>query len=83
MDMERAWGHLKKLSPDRQEKVVQFIELLLSVDRDPLPLPFPEMPLRDDPFVGMWRERDDMRDGAKWVRALRRAERTAWTLWTR
>lgn len=26
----------------------------------------------DEPFVGMWRDRDDMQDSAEWVREFRR-----------
>lgn len=30
--------------------------------------------LADEPFVGMWREREDMQDSTAWVRDLRRRE---------
>jgi len=28
--------------------------------------------LADEPFVGMWKDREDMQDSTKWVRGLRR-----------
>ena len=28
-------------------------------------------PLSDEPFIGMWADRDDMRDADAWVRAVR------------
>ncbi len=30
--------------------------------------------LQDEPFIGMWRDREDMRDSSAWVRQLRRSE---------
>jgi AbrB family looped-hinge helix DNA binding protein len=33
--------------------------------------------LEDEPFVGMWRDREDMEDSSEWVRASRQRE------WTR
>ncbi|HSS49632.1 MAG TPA: AbrB/MazE/SpoVT family DNA-binding domain-containing protein [Thermoanaerobaculia bacterium] len=34
-------------------------------------------PLKDEPFVGMWRDREDMADSSEWVRTTRQRE------WTR
>ncbi len=30
-----------------------------------------KIPLRDEPFVGMWADREDMTDPAEWVRNVR------------
>ena len=30
--------------------------------------------LFDEPFIGMWRGREDIKDGAAWVRSLRKQE---------
>jgi len=30
--------------------------------------------LADEPFIGMWRDRDDLEDSSSWVRELRRRE---------
>jgi hypothetical protein len=30
--------------------------------------------LKDEPFVGMWRDRQDMKDSSQWVRQLRQKE---------
>lgn len=32
------------------------------------------IPLRDEPFVGMWANREDMKDPAEWVRNVRRTD---------
>ena len=31
-------------------------------------------PLKDEPFVGMWKDREDMADGAAWVKGLRQRQ---------
>jgi hypothetical protein len=31
-------------------------------------------PLREDPAIGMWADREDMKDSAAWVRKLRQSE---------
>ena len=33
-----------------------------------------ESDFSDEPFIGMWRDREDMRDGNAWVRNLRNTE---------
>jgi hypothetical protein len=30
--------------------------------------------LKDEPFVGMWRDRQEMKDSSQWVRQLRQKE---------
>jgi hypothetical protein len=30
--------------------------------------------LADDPFIGMWRDRQDMQDSRAWVRSIREQE---------
>ncbi|HEX3552513.1 MAG TPA: AbrB/MazE/SpoVT family DNA-binding domain-containing protein [Thermoanaerobaculia bacterium] len=37
----------------------------------------PKRSLKDEPFVGMWRDREDMADSSEWVRTARQRE------WTR
>ena len=33
--------------------------------------------LADEPFIGMWRDREDMQDSSEWVRSVRESEWTA------
>ena len=33
-----------------------------------------KIPLRDEPFVGMWSDREDMKDPVEWVRNVRRTQ---------
>ena len=32
------------------------------------------VPLRDEPFVGMWADREDMKDPVEWVRNMRKTQ---------
>lgn len=34
----------------------------------------PQMDWKNDPFVGMWKDREDMADSTEWVRQVRRRE---------
>jgi hypothetical protein len=31
-------------------------------------------PLRDEKFVGMWKDREDLKDSSEWVRSIRKSE---------
>lgn len=68
----------KKLPPNAQQEVVDFIAFLKdrysnsqTVSKKNL-----HTPLAQDAFIGMWRLRDDLQDSSQWVRDLRRKE---WT----
>jgi hypothetical protein len=37
----------------------------------------PKMRVEDHPFCGMWKDREDMKDPAEWVRKLRAKKRYA------
>ena len=36
-----------------------------------------ESNLQDEPFVGMWKDREEMKDSSQWVRQLRQKEWTS------
>jgi hypothetical protein len=63
---------ITSLPPEAQRQVIDFIAFLKTRYR---PLPQAAKPKRlklaDEPFIGMWRNRDDMQDSTLWVRHLR------------
>jgi hypothetical protein len=70
MTHEELLRELASLPPEGQRQVADFIALLRErYDQTP------EQPatsdLAQDGFIGMWRDREDMRDGGAWVRNLR------------
>lgn len=62
------------LPPEAQKQVTDFVAFLKArygtVSRKKAKLG----KLSDEPFVGMWKDREDMRDSTKWVRELRQRE---------
>ena len=63
------------LPPEAQRQVIDFVSFLKtrysawqSIKNTT------RTPLADEPFIGMWREREDMQDSAAWVSDLRRRE---------
>ncbi|HET6765220.1 MAG TPA: hypothetical protein VFH27_16150 [Longimicrobiaceae bacterium] len=62
------------LSPAAQRQVADFIAFLSAQNARPAPQRISQLPLRDEKFVGMWADRDDLRDSEEWVRQLRSSE---------
>jgi flagellar motility protein MotE (MotC chaperone) len=58
---------LETLTDDELETLIDHAEEIL---RERLS----QVPLREDPAVGMWKDREDMKDSAAWVRKLRQSE---------
>lgn len=75
MEITGIVDEIASLPPDAQKQVVDFVAFLKSryeagkVSRKSKPTR-----LSDEPFIGMWRDRDDMKDSTEWVRSLRRRE---------
>ena len=75
MNQEQVLRDLIALPPMAQRLVIDFIAFLRlryaqesSEDVNALPA------LRDEPFIGMWRDRTDMTDSSVWVRTVRTRE---------
>jgi hypothetical protein len=75
MNQDQLWRQFLALPPDAQEQVRALI-LTLRARNSPPSSGTPQhlLPLEDEPFVGMWEDREDMRDGVNWVRDVRIAE---------
>ena len=74
MDTVNIVREIASLPPEAQKQVIDFVAFLKTR--------YPTQPVRktrrtrlaDEPFIGMWRNREDMRDGTAWVQSLRRHE---------
>jgi len=62
--MQEIIKALDTLTNDELEAVIDRAEAILQ-ER------LARVPLRDDPAVGIWADREDMKDSAAWVRKLR------------
>jgi hypothetical protein len=72
---EEILRDLDELSPLQQQEVADFIAFLLTRgDKRPAAPKAQSRSLTDDPFIGMWRDREDMKDSVAWVRSLRERE---------
>jgi len=75
MDAQAILEQISKLPPEYQERVARYVTSLTSqVSRSAKKAPQQPKRLADEPFVGMWKDRDDMADSTRWVRNLRRQE---------
>ena len=73
---EEIWNDYSSLPAEAQRQVADFIAFLRQRYGTARPARRQVGNLEDEPFVGMWRDREDMRDSTAWVRRLRERE---WT----
>jgi hypothetical protein len=65
------WEQFEQLEPDAQRQVEALIIRLAIKDFYKDRKTKPETPIEDEPFIGMWRDREDMSDSTDWVRQVR------------
>lgn len=66
---------MTSLPTEAQEQVVDFISFLKTrYSNLQIVTKAKRIKLSNEPFIGMWRGREDMRDSTTWVRNLRRRE---------
>jgi hypothetical protein len=75
MNQKAVWEGFSTLPPEAQQQVVDFIAFLQTRyaaprSRKPLKL----APLKQEDFIGIWRQRADLQDSTVWVRKTRSAE---------
>jgi hypothetical protein len=75
VEQEKVWREFMALSAEDQRRVANLIASLRAKSRPALSDGPEKRPnLTDEPFVGMWREREDMRDSDAWLREARERE---------
>ena len=75
MDLEEICRQLAALPPEGQRRVAEFIMLLQGhANRPPRSRRLSKLKLSEEPFIGLWEGREDLRDSTTWVRDLRRRE---------
>ncbi len=63
---------LKVLPPEKQQEILEFAESLVEgVQTEGADA---QAGWENDPFVGMWKDREDMQDSVAWVMQLRRQQ---------
>lgn len=63
------------LPPEAQKQVSDFVAFLKTrYPVVPVARKAKRMKLADEPFIGMWRDREEMQDSSVWVRRVRESE---------
>ena len=77
MEQGKVWREFTSLPPEYQQQVADFIAFLRHRYEQLRPVKKDEhLTLAEEPFIGIWRDQDDMADSSVWVQKLRRQE---WT----
>ena len=74
MTMPQLLQEITSLPPEAQKQVSDFVAFLKTRYRTPSRIKSKGVKWEEEPFYGMWKNREDMQDGAKWVRELRQRE---------
>ena len=73
MELGSLWRRLAVLPERVQQEVADLIAKLEKQHSDSPGKP-QAVSLREEPFVGLWKDRDDLSDSTAWVRRLREQE---------
>ncbi len=74
MTLSQLAQEIDSLPPEAQKQVEDFIAFLKTRYKPMHKKRAKKSRLENEPFVGMWKDREDMRDSVKWVRELRQRE---------
>lgn len=71
MTNEEILREIKSLPVEAQRQIEDFVHFLRERYKNSQPKNAPITDLETEAFVGMWRDREDMRDSSAWVRNVR------------
>jgi hypothetical protein len=74
MAVPQIYQDITSLPPEAQKQVSDFIAFLKTRYEVAPKKRLRRTKLASEPFVGMWKDREEMRDAGKWIRELRRSE---------
>lgn len=75
MEQNKIVNALTNLPHEAQQQVVDFIDFLqMRYNKNVKNYKLKQVSLTDEPFVGIWKNKNDMKDSNKWVRNLRESE---------
>jgi len=75
MNQEKVWQNFVNLPPEAQRQVVDFIVFLRTRYAPPRRRRTAKSTkLANEPFIGIWRSREDFQDSSAWVRRVRQSE---------
>lgn len=74
MTQQNLLDEFSSLPVDAQRQVADFVSFLRQKYQPENPIHGTDTEIRDDKFIGMWSDREDLADSTEWVRGLREKE---------
>ena len=75
MEQEKIFDDISNLPPEAQRQVVDFIAFLRTrYKRSDAEKQAKRIDLVNEPFIGIWKDREDMNNSSTWLRNVREAE---------
>lgn len=75
MEPKTLWQQFATLPTEAKREVIDFIAFLqIRYERPVFVKKAKRAKLKSEPFIGMWKDRDDMSDSVAWVRDMRRRQ---------
>ncbi|MEO6909102.1 MAG: hypothetical protein ABI210_14555 [Abditibacteriaceae bacterium] len=74
MTQQNLLDEFSSLPIDAQRQVKDFVLFLRQKYQTETPIRSNDTEIRDDKFIGMWSDREDLADSTEWVRSLREKE---------
>jgi len=74
-EKEKIWRQIETLPADARRKVLDFISFLQTRYQKAIRKKSTKIvKLSDEPFVGIWKDRENLKDSVGWVRDVRKRE---------
>ena len=75
MEQEKIFDDISNLPPEAQQQVVDFIAFLKArYKRSEKERQTKRINLVNEPFIGIWKDHEDMKNSSSWLRNVREAE---------
>ncbi len=75
MEPEKIFNDISSLPPEAQRQVADFIAFLRTrYKRSEQKKQTERVNLLNEPFIGIWKDREDMSNSSKWLRDVRKSE---------
>ena len=73
MEPDKIFNDISSLPPEAQRQIADFILFLKTRYKKPNKTARRDK-IINDPFIGIWKDREDMKDSSKWLRNVRESE---------
>ena len=75
MEQEKIINDISNLPPEAQQQIADFVAFLRARYKRPLKQKQNRRTdLVNEPFIGIWKDREDMKDSSAWLRNIRETQ---------